>query len=170
MKISRNTDQQLILDWTPWLLGFGLLALMLVFMAIGLLVPLTGDDPMLWLFAFMFVVVGGGLWGMMIVIFVKRRQLILDRDTGQIVLRTRSVLKYTEETHDLVRLKAVALEHDLSDNGQTLSRPVLVLASRRKAGGERRVPIHSFYTNGSGPGHVADLINDWLTAQEAKQG
>lgn len=169
MRVSRNTDRQLILDWTPWLLGLGLLLAMLMFVGIGLLAPFAGDDPMLWVFSFMFVVVGGGLWGAGLVVFVKRRQLILDRDTGQITLRTRSLLKYTEDRHDLSRIRRVALEHDRGDSGQTLSRPVLVLTSRRDDGGERRVPIHAYYTNGSGPGHVADLINDWLKAAGALQ-
>ncbi len=169
MKVSRNTDRQLILDWTPWLLGGGLLLAMLLFVGIGLLAPFAGDDPMLWLFSVMFVVVSGGLWGGALVLFVKRRQLIFDRDTGQITLRTRSFLKYTQDQHDLSCLLQVALEHDRSDSGQTLSRPVLVLASRRRGGAERRVPVHAYYTNGSGPGHVADLINDWLKAGAALQ-
>lgn len=166
MKISRNTDRQLILDWTPWGLGSALIALIILFLAIAMVVPMAGGDIdlMWWLFAFMFLI-GAGLWGLMLVLFVKRRQLVLDRDTGKVTLRIRSFLNATEQRHDLTRLKAAALDYDHGE-GLTLQRPVLVLASRRNGGADRRVPIHSYFTNGDEPGQVADLINDWLAAGE----
>lgn len=166
MKITHNTDRHLILDWTPWGLGSGLIALIILFLAIAMVVPMAdGDiDPMWWLFAFMFLI-GAGLWGMMLVLFVKRRQLVLDRETGKITLRIRSFLKATEQRHDLTRLTAAALDYDYGE-GLTLQRPVLVLASRRNGGADRRVPIHSYYTSGDEPGRVVDLINDWLAAGE----
>lgn len=166
MKISHNTDRQLVLDWVPWLWGIVLIAMIILFLAIAMIVPMANKefDPVWWLFALAFLL-GAGLWGLMLVLFVKRRQLILDRDTGKVTLRIRSFLKATEQRHDLTRLKAADLDHDHSE-GIILQRPVLVLASRRDGGADRRVPIHSYFTNGDQPGQTADLINDWLAAGE----
>ncbi len=163
MKITRNTDDQLVLDHIPWVLSIGLALLVILFVGIGLLPLGQSSDPMWWFFSGLFIVAGGGLWLMALGLFAKRLQFIFDRQSDRIRIRRRSIFKHTEITHKLSRLTEARIETDFSESGQTLHRPVLILGSTR--GGEPteiRVPLHEYFTNGPGPEVMVDAVNRWL--------
>ena len=117
---------------------------------------------MSWFFSFMFVVVGGGLWLMALELFAPRLQLVFDRSTDRISIRRRSVFRKAEKNHKLSRLVEARIEQDMSESGQALSRPVLILRSKR-AGEDstRTVPLHQFFTSGQGPETMVERINAW---------
>ncbi|WP_371227626.1 hypothetical protein [Roseovarius sp. 2305UL8-3] len=163
MKITRDTDEQLILDHIPWVLSIGLALLVIMFIGIGLLPLGQSGDPMMWLFSGMFIVVGGGLWLMALGLFAKRLQFIFDRNTDRIRIRRRSIFKHSEITHKLSRLVEARIETDFGKNGRTLHRPVLILSSTSNGKpSEARVPLHDYFTNGPGPEAMVEAVNRWL--------
>ncbi|MFK7940235.1 MAG: hypothetical protein AB8B82_12710 [Roseovarius sp.] len=162
MKVTQNTADTLVIDHVPWLLSIGLVLLILLFVGIGL-IPLGSDlGPMSWLFSFMFIGVGGGLWLMALELFAKRLQFIFDRQANRISIRRRSVFSRKEVTFRLSRLVETRIEQSMSDSGQPMSRPVLILHSTSKgAATTRTVPLHHYYTNGQGPETIVETINAW---------
>lgn len=160
MKVTRNTPEQLVIDHVPWLFGIILSVCFLLFLGIGLVALFAARDLGTVGFGLMFGVVGGGLWFLMIVLFVKRLQFIFDRSRDLIVIRRRSILSHKEETHGLAGLRRAVLESTRSDNGNRLYRPTLVFS------GGKHEALHSYYTNGRGPRIVANAVNDWLGVAE----
>ncbi len=164
MKITRNTNEQLVLDHIPWVLSVGLALLVLVFVGIGVLPMGHSDEPLWWLFSAMFIVVGGGLWLTALALFAKRLQFIFDRQTDRIHIRRRSIFKHTEITHKLSRLIEARIETDFGENGQAMHRPVLILSSTSDGKPtETRVPLHEYFTNGPGPETMVEAVNRWLS-------
>lgn len=153
MKVLTNTQEMLILDHKPWLLSLGMIAGLLIFLAIGGSALLNGEL----LFGLMFAGIGTVVWGICFMVFAKRVQLILDMEAGQIVKRKRSVLGYAQDVYPLDALRGAELEETRSD-GSTMYRPVLVM------NGQPNLPVVSYYTNGSGPRRTADAINAWIEA------
>ena len=90
MKIVENTPDRLILGNTPWLLGLSMIAVILIFVGLGLNLVISGEI----LPGVMFAVVGGGLGGLAFVGFVRRTQLVLDAPGDTVTLRSRSMLGY----------------------------------------------------------------------------
>ena len=162
MKTVTHNPQQLVLEQTPWLLGAGVVAMVLLFVAIGIIVPAISGMEMGWLFGVMFAGVGGGLWGLMLFVFVRKRQLVLDRSGNAMILRVRSMAGFKEERFDLDRLRHATLEETDGDGGQRMTRPALVLASRRRGGAVQMVPVHSYFTTTQAPGRAVEVINGWL--------
>ncbi|MDF1669475.1 MAG: hypothetical protein P1U83_07665 [Roseovarius sp.] len=164
MKISHNTASLLILDHVPWVLAMALASLFVLFVGIGL-VPLgLSDEPMLWLFAFMFSVVGGGLWLLMLELFARRLQFVFDRNTDRITIRRQSLFRRFEVNHKLSRLIEARLQTDVSEGGQALYRPVLVLHAMQKGKAiEKPMPLHDYFTSGSGPENMCEAVNTWLS-------
>ncbi len=167
MKVSHSSPDTLIIDHVPWLLSIGLVLLILLFVGIGL-IPLGADlGPMSWLFSFMFVVVGGGLWLMALELFAKRLQFVFDRSTNRISIRRKSIFRQTEINHKLSRLVEARIEQDMSESGQAMSRPVLILRSKTaKANTTRTVPLHQYFTTGQGPEIIVEAINSWWAMEK----
>ena len=122
MKVSRNTPDQLIVEDVPWLLGIMLAGFILLFVGVGIGLVLSGE-----IFGLLFAIGGGGVGGLCFALMVRRVQVILDRPTGTLVIRRRSVLGYSEVRHDLADLSGAILEETRSSKGSTLRRPTLVL-------------------------------------------
>ncbi len=154
MRVTRDTPDQLILADTPWLVGFFLILFILVFVGIGLTLLMNGEWAGL-----LFAGIGGGLGLLAFAAFVRRVQLILDRTTGSLILRRRSVFGYRQVRHRLADLSGAELERTSSSEGGTLYRPVLVLTGGMSAG---RHPIVEAYTNTSGPRRAVEAVNGWL--------
>lgn len=162
MKVTHSSPETLIINHVPWLLSVGFALLILLFVGIGL-VPLGADlGPMSWLFSFMFIVVGGGLWLMALELFARRLQFVFDRTNNRISIRRKSVFNQTEVNHKLSRLVEARIEQNMSESGQAMSRPVLILKSK-EAGQDttRTVPLHQYFTTGSGPDAMVEAINCW---------
>ena len=168
MKVSHQSDEMLILDHVPWVMAIAMALLVLVFVGIGILPIGFSDEPMWYLFSFMFTIVGGGLWLMALELFARRLQFVFDRRSDRITLRRLSIFNRSEVRHKLSTLIEARLQHSTGENGQRLLRPVLIL--RRMRGndpGERHVPLHEYYTSGPGPEAMADAINQWLATTGA---
>lgn len=161
MKVTHNGPDKLIIDHVPWLLSIGLVCLILLFVGIGLVPIAFSNELASWFFAFMFIFVGGGLWLMALELFARRLQFVFDRDTDRISIRRKSVFTKTQINHKLSRLVEARLEQSMSENGQPMSRPVLVLSRKGKTT-TRKVPLHSYYTNSKGPEAMVEAINSWL--------
>ena len=156
MKVSRNTPHQLIVEDVPWLLGIMLAGFILLFVGVGIGLVLSGE-----IFGLLFAIGGGGVGGLCFALMVRRVQVILDRPTGTLVIRRRSVLGYSEVRHDLADLSGAILEETRSSKGSTLRRPTLVLDRGMSQG---RHPVVATYTNTGGPRKLVQAVNQWLQA------
>ena len=164
MKVTRNTNDLLVLDHIPWVMSIGLALLVLLFVGIGLIPLGQSSEPMSWLFSGMFIFVGGGLWLMALGLFAKRLQFIFDRSADRITLRRRSIFGHDERRHKLSRLIEARIETSLGENGNAMYRPILVLRSTRSGEAvETPVEMHSYFTNGSGPERICETVNQWLS-------
>lgn len=161
MHVVRDTSDQLILANRPLVLGAGLALFILAFAAAGLLIAM--EEP--W-FGLLFGGTGVLLGAAAFAAFVRRTQVILDRASGRILIRRRSVFGYCEEELPLHRLTGAELETTVSaSNGRstTLYRPVLMV-------GAGPHPIVKSYSSTSGPQRLVDAVNRWLDRGGASGG
>lgn len=150
MKVTRNHPDQLILENRPWFLALTLGGMMLIFVAVGLGLTFNGD----W-FGMFFVVMGLIVPGILFAFMVRRTMVILDRSTGTIELRRKSVMGMKNEEYPLSDLKAARIATNFDVEGDT-HRCELEMAQGKP------IPLTIVYTNGSGPWRAADAINGWL--------
>ncbi len=163
MKVSRNTQDQLILTYTPWFIGITLVFFILAFVGAGLFMVSEGGEGIL--FGLFFALFGGGLGFGAFCTFVRRVQVILDRNQGSLVIRRQSVFGYDAVEHALSDLSHAEIESSVSRStkgSSTLYRPVLILDKGMSAG---RHPIVEAYSSGRGAHGLVDAINDWLPAR-----
>jgi len=156
MKTVRETDDQLILANTPWLLAICLAMFILVFTGAGL--ALLEDDLSQGLMTIMISLLGGGLF---LVLFVRRTQLILDKPTGRITLRRRGFIGYSETHYALGDLSKAVIESSRSRKHANHTRRVALTFNDGPDTGTH--PVTITYVNGKGPGRAADTINAWLS-------
>ncbi|OUS36763.1 hypothetical protein A9Q94_07825 [Rhodobacterales bacterium 56_14_T64] len=153
MKVARNTPQQLILANKPWLIGCALAAFIVLFVGAGLMVATEEPLP-----GFLFALFGGGIGAACFVAFVRRVQVIFDRDSNLISIRTRSVYAYTQDTYPLPQLRKAVLETAISSanngNASTMYRPSLDI-------GGTLHPMVTSYTSTGGPARLVNAINKW---------
>ncbi|SDX56782.1 hypothetical protein SAMN05444358_107109 [Ruegeria halocynthiae] len=164
MKVTRNTPNQLILSDTPWFIGITLVFFILAFVGAGLFLASEGGEGIL--FGIFFALFGGGMGFGAFCAFVRRVQVILDRNKDSIVIRRQSVFGYEAVEHVLSSLSHAEIESTTSrsDKGtSTLYRPVLILD---KGMSEGRHPIVEAFSNGRGAHQLVDTINDWLPARK----
>ena len=153
MKIVENTPDRLILGNTPWLLGLSMIAVILIFVGLGLNLVISGEI----LPGVMFAVVGGGLGGLAFVGFVRRTQLVLDAPGDTVTLRSRSMLGYKLREFRLSEVDSAFAEAPSDSDTKGVYRPVLLLKSAE------RVPILLAFTSGRGARVAAQAINDWMS-------
>ena len=58
----------------------------------------------------MFLVMGGGLGIACLAVFVERLQVILNRTTGRLRMRRRTIFGYEEDVHELTALRGAIVE------------------------------------------------------------
>ncbi|WP_170377457.1 hypothetical protein [Ruegeria atlantica] len=164
MKVTRNTSNQLILSDTPWFIGITLVLFILIFVGLGLFLMTEGGEAIL--FGLIFALGGGGLGFGAFCAFVRRVQVILDRDKDSIVIRRHSVFGYDAVEHMLSNLSHAEIETTISRSNKgssTLYRPVLILDKGMSAG---RHPIVDAYSSGRGAHRLVDAVNEWLPARK----
>jgi hypothetical protein len=96
--------------------------------------------------------------GIFFALFVRRNQLVLNRQTGEMLHRRRTLYSHTEKRFDLSALEGAEVEHGRSD-GKTTYRMVYVLSGGPDAG---RHPFTMAYSSGPGAQQAAQAVNDWL--------
>ncbi|MEW2918169.1 hypothetical protein AB1A64_13935 [Ruegeria sp. ANG10] len=164
MKVTRNTSNQLILSDTPWFIGITLVLFILIFVGLGLFLMTEGGEAIL--FGLIFALGGGGLGFGAFCAFVRRVQVILDRDKDSIVIRRHSVFGYDAVEHKLSNLSHAEIETTISRSNKgssTLYRPVLILDKGMSAG---RHPIVEAYSSGRGAHRLVDAVNEWFPARK----
>ncbi len=164
MKVSRNTPNQLILSDTPWFIGVMLVFFILAFVGPGIFLMSTGGEN-IW-FGLIFALGGGGLGFGAFCVFVRRVQVILDRNKDIVLVRRQSVFGYEAVEHVLSNLSHAELESTISTREgrtTTMYRPVLVLDKGMSAG---RHPIVEAYSSGSGSARLVAAVNAWLPSRE----
>ncbi|WP_170507359.1 hypothetical protein [Ruegeria arenilitoris] len=164
MKVARNTPNQLILSDTPWFIGITLVLFILIFVGLGFFLMTDGGEAIL--FGLIFALGGGGLGFGAFCAFVRRVQVILDRDKDSIVIRRQSVFGYDAVEHVLSNLSHAEIESTISRSNKgssTLYRPVLILNKGMSAG---RHPIVEAYSSGRGAHRLVDAVNEWLPARK----
>ncbi len=153
MKITRNTPEQLIIDIIPWLSGITISAFILIFAGTGLFLI----SQSIWAGLILFLVAccfGIALFA----VFVHRTQLILNRPSNTVTLRTRTLFGLTQIEDDLTNLSCASLDSIITAKGSTLYRPSLVLEGMN-AGSH---PIMASYSHTSVPDKMVKAINAWL--------
>ena len=158
MKVTRNTNDQLIVEDTPWFLGFALAVFTMCFMAIGVFTAVEGEMAGLILGAF-----GGGMGLLAMAVFIQRLQVIFDRLDGKVTFRRRNWRGYREVTHDLMHVEGAVIETTRSDNN-TLYRTSLLLTGGMSQGTH---PLREAYTSGNAAEKVAEEINVWLGNEQS---
>jgi hypothetical protein len=157
MKIIHRSDQLLVIEDQPWLIGILMIVMALVFL-IGAMALLSAGE----LFGgLMMLVIGVGVPLLIGALMVQRVRLTLDRATGQITRTCRTVRGLTVKTFALDRLDSVQVGVSTDSDGTTRRTEL-----RLKAPMET-VPFTRYYTSGGKPQVMADVLNDWLTAPQA---
>jgi hypothetical protein len=154
MKVTRETPDQLIVEEVPWGIAIGLVLFILFFAAVGLFLLSEG----VWM-GLIFLLGGGGLGFGALWAFVRRVQLILDRVSGAITLRERTLFGMTEERHPLAELQGAEVAQRTSRNREGRTRRT---ARVELLMGAHRLPLTEVYSSGRHHLRVARAINDWL--------
>ncbi|WP_101067619.1 hypothetical protein [Roseovarius salinarum] len=151
MKVTHHTDDLLVVDNKPWLIAVILLGFLLVPVWGGIKVitetALTGFG--------IGMIVAGGLfmlpffWG-----FVRRTQMVLDRQAGTVTIRRRTIFGYGQEEHALDDLRGAEVETDHGGSNRT-HRMVLRFGDETK-------PFLKSYASGERAERLAELVNGWL--------
>lgn len=162
MKITRNTEQQLILEKTSLGVGAMLIVMMVASVGMGAVFIGIGISSGTMLFTIMGAlvpVVSITVCGLALRMFVERLQLIFDRAAGTITLRTRKLKGDTEVIHDLATFAGAKLERHFSHDRKSTSRIVLLISGGMSAGEH---PVSNTFTSGWGPKKSVATINDWF--------
>ncbi len=150
MKIAIDTADLLILDDRPLVVAGVLLVALLVMIGIGIAQIAAGEV----LVGLAFAVLGGGFAFGGMLVFVRRNQLVLDRAGGQVLMRRRTFLRYSEQRFALEQLERAVVQTSRSGDTDT-HRMALVI-------GGAVHPFTAVYTSGRGARRGADAVNDWL--------
>lgn len=154
MKISTNTDAQLIIENNPVLLAFLLNAFHLIFLGVGIFMIRSE----FWIG--LALILSALLFGLVFnLAFVRRTQFIFDRTEDLVEMRRKSLLGYRRRTWALGDLSHAKVESSSSD-GSTTYRAALVFATGMDAG---TVPMTVVYSSGSGAERAASAVNNWLS-------
>jgi len=152
MRIRENTPDRLIVEDQPWFLGAILIAFMLGF-ALGAITSLSKGDGGA---ALLFLGLAAGI-GLVFTFLVERVWLVLDRGTGSVELRRRSLRRFRTDGFDLSELEYALVQTDYDSEGNTYR---LVLKRRDQ---QAPVPVTAYFSgNQSGTQRMARAIDDWL--------
>lgn len=154
MKVVRNTPDQLILKSTPWLFGLLLSAGILVSVSLGL--SSIGREN--WTDVFWGVIGVPAFLALFMVIFVRRDDLILDRQQNIAELRHATFFGRKRIRHELAHLDRAIVQQGTSRNSTTY-RVAIILNGGMDAGTH---PVTEVYASGNGARTAADAINAWL--------
>jgi hypothetical protein len=112
MKITTNTPRRLMLDQTPWLLGYGAIIALLAMLWITWRLYLAEDWIKMLVVGACAVIAPGALF-----LVVTREQLVLDRDTDEAIHRQRNLLQgYRKRRLPLSALREVQIRFILSQS------------------------------------------------------
>ena len=153
MKVIHRSDQLLVIEDRPWVIGILMIVLALVFLfgAFKLFEAGQGFGGLTML------LVGGGVPLLIGALMVRRVRLTFDRTSGVLTRVSRSVRGLTRDSYALDRLQQAQLGVSTDSDGTTYRAELRLLAP------VETVPFTSYYTSGSRPSEIVDAVNDWLT-------
>ncbi|ROT99383.1 hypothetical protein [Histidinibacterium lentulum] len=153
MKIERTPDL-LVIDNRPIFIAALLSIMLLAFMAGGIRMLMEG----LWGQGLLFVLGMPLFFGVFFALFVRRNQLVLNRQTGELLHRRRTIFGHTETRFELAALAGAEVQYSRSDGKQT-RRMAYVLSEGPDAGTH---PFTTAYSSGNNAQRAADAVNAWL--------
>ncbi len=156
MKVTTDTPDLLIVEDRPFILAVALTLFILVFVAVGFTVMMSGE----W-WGIIFALVGGGVgfgafWG-----FVRRVQVVFHRPGAYVEFRRRNIFGGARVRHGLAEIGRAEVEESRSSDSGSTYRVVLVVDRGQSAG---RHPVTLAYSSGRAHHRVAQAINAWLEA------
>ncbi|WP_424944294.1 hypothetical protein [Aliiroseovarius crassostreae] len=154
MKVTQNTPDLLVLDHVPWLMGVGMIFMIVTFLGIGIFLILDETWPGLIFAAFSLVPL------LFLVKFTARVQVIFDRPGDLVTLRRRDFMGFSEDHVPLSSIDHAKIERQESrdsDGDRSVTyRPVLTLYN-----GDIR-PLIRIYSNLRGMDRMVEEVNGWL--------
>lgn len=156
MKVTTDTPDLLVVDDKPLFLGIMLIVFILVFVAAGLLIVMSGEP-----LGILFGLFGGGMGLAAFAVFVRRVQVVFHGPEGYVELRRRNLFGGSRVRHDLNEIARAEIEESRSNEGGATWRVVLVIEEGQSVG---RHPVTLAYSNGRGHHRAAEAINRWLDA------
>jgi hypothetical protein len=157
MKIIHRSDQLLVIEDQPWLIGILMIGMALVFLVGGMALLSAGEA----FGGLIMLVIGVGVPLLIGAVMVQRVRLTLDRASGEITRTSRSVRGLKVETFALDRLESVQV--GINTGGKSTTRRTEL----RLTAPSETVPFTSYYTSGRKPDQLAEVIGDWLTTPVA---
>ena len=152
MKVIHRTDDLLMIEDRPWIIGILMIIMALVFAFGGMALLASGQ-----LFGgVMLLLIGVGVPVMIGALMVQRVRLTFDRGTGTVIRTRRSVLGLTQTMHALDRLDRARVGVSTDSDGTTY-RMELDLRDPPEM-----LPFTSYHTSGTRPEAMAQAVNDWL--------
>ena len=158
MKLLEDTETRLLIEDNPVVLGVILAIAIFLPLAIGLVMLASGS----W---FGLIALGIAVFLCIpFVVFLHRTRVILDRATGQVLIRTASLLGQNERTIPLAQVQGARVETSVSrstcSNGGTPTVSETHRTVLQTTTGE--VPLTDAYTAGDAAARMAQAINVWL--------
>ena len=153
MKIKSHTPNLLVVEDAPWALGLFAILMMLLCAAMAVASTALGSSllwPMLACIAF---------FAACFVLLVRRNQLVMDRGSGVVELRQKSLFGYRAVRHELSEISRAEVETRKNWDGQVFSRMYLVIEHGQSAGDH---PFPRAFRKWSAPSRTAEVINQWL--------
>jgi hypothetical protein len=155
MKVIHRTDDLLMIEDRPWLIGIMMIVMALVFAFGGMAILASGE-----IFGgVMMLLIGVGVPVLIGALMVQRVRLTFDRSAGTVTRTRRSVIGLTQTEHRLDRIDRARVGVSTDSDGTTY-RMELDLRDPPEM-----VPFTSYHTSGGHPEMMAQAVNDWLGAQ-----
>lgn len=152
MKVVHRSEQLLIVEDQPWLIGVLMIVMALVFAVGGMALLASGEV----FGGLMMLLIGVGVPVLIGALMVQRVRLTFDRSAGTVTRTRRSVLGLTQTTHALDRLDRARVGAS-SDSDGTTYRMELDLRDPPET-----LPFTTYHTSGRRPEEMARAVNDWL--------
>ena len=158
MKVTRTTPTLLIVENTPWLFALLISIMALIAVTVGIIALTTGSI----IGGIVVLSVSALIFPVFLYFIVQRVQIILNTTQNTMTIRKRTLLGYTNVTHDLHDLSHAELDTNYDDDdGSQTHCPIFVLNGGMSAGKHKMTATHQ---SGHGPGQIVDGVNEWLTA------
>lgn len=158
MRLVESSPRRLILEDRPVVLGIVLVLAILFPLLLAL--ATWRDAP--WLALAMGLV--AAMFGGAFVAFVRRVNVIFDRDAGTVIIRTTSVFGRSESTHALADISEARVETVVNRSASSSGRQSSTSETHRTVLhlSDTVVPLTEVHSAGDGAKDAARVINDWL--------
>lgn len=157
MKVIHRSEQLLVLEDQPWLIGILMIVMVVVFLFGSMAMLAAGQ----WLGAIIMGLVGVGVPVLIGALMVQRVRLTFDRNAGQLTRTVRSVRGLSRESFAIERLDRAEVSVSSDSDGSTYRTELRLRAPAEV------VPFTSYHTSGSKPQQMANAVNEWLSGTSA---